>query len=52
MSASAAAPSEIVAAAAGARAALGAPLQLLGWPHELAPSRAIDRLVQLGEDGQ
>ncbi len=41
-------PSEIAAA----RAALEAVLQLLGWPHELALSRAIDRLVQLEEAGQ
>jgi hypothetical protein len=45
-------PSEIAAAAAGARAALETLLQLLGWPHELSLSRAIDRLVQLEEDGQ
>ncbi len=45
-------PSEIAAAAAGARVALEALLQLLGWPHELALSRGIDRLVQLEEDGQ
>jgi hypothetical protein len=45
-------PSEIAAAAAGARAALEAVLQLLGWPHEVALSRTIDHLVQLEEAGQ